>query len=322
VRVAVSGAHTLAGYCAIQVLTASGEYDRAFETANSLANDQLPDEARLWALEIAAVAAWKAGHNREADEWFNEALAFSVRKDGSPPVLRLYSWSVTSVTLGYFQKYHEEVDQPFCKENKLDVVRRLTGGRAIVHGPEEITYSFSASFTPHFAGKDLHQTYRQLSEAFVRSLNRLGISATISSAKKPGQRPGHNPVCFQSLSFAEAAVEGRKIIGSAQKRWSQGFLQQGSIPLEFDHETLFSALRFRSSQARERLRQTASGKMAGLREFIPELKSNDLVQAIREGFEDEFAIRFVSSSLTRNEERQALDLITKRYGNDEWNRKR
>ena len=56
------------------MLTATGEHDRAFEAAKGLEYDQLPDEAKIWALEIAAVAAWKAGQSREADEWFNEAI--------------------------------------------------------------------------------------------------------------------------------------------------------------------------------------------------------------------------------------------------------
>lgn len=76
VRVAVSGAHTLAGYCAVQVLTATGEHHRAFGTADSLKHDQLSDEARIWALEIAAIAAWRAGRTDRAEAWFSEAMAF------------------------------------------------------------------------------------------------------------------------------------------------------------------------------------------------------------------------------------------------------
>lgn len=76
VRVGVTGAHTLAGYCAVQVLTASGEYKRAFETARALSHDQLNNKARIWALEISAVAAWKAGYLHEAEEWFRKAIAY------------------------------------------------------------------------------------------------------------------------------------------------------------------------------------------------------------------------------------------------------
>jgi len=81
VRVAVSGAHTLAGFCAVQVLTAAGEYDRAFNSAEGLMRkvngyDQLQDGAQIWALEIAAVAAWKAGHMQEAEKWFSDATVF------------------------------------------------------------------------------------------------------------------------------------------------------------------------------------------------------------------------------------------------------
>lgn len=82
VRVAVSGAHSLAGYCGVQVLTASGEHERAFEAARKLKQneehvlDQLSVDAQIWALEIAAVAAWKAGHIIEAGKWFREVVTF------------------------------------------------------------------------------------------------------------------------------------------------------------------------------------------------------------------------------------------------------
>ncbi|MEL7187468.1 MAG: tetratricopeptide repeat protein [Pseudomonadota bacterium] len=76
VRVALAGAHVLAGYCSVQVLTASGEHDRAFAAATSLEFNQLSEEAQIWALEISAVAAWKAGQLQTADQWFRKAAAY------------------------------------------------------------------------------------------------------------------------------------------------------------------------------------------------------------------------------------------------------
>lgn len=273
-----------------------------------------PDTSWRLIIDGPGNAAW----NMSVDE----ALAVSARKKGRPPVLRLYDWAGPALTLGYFQKYNEEVDRGFCEKCALDVVRRLTGGRAVVHDPEEVTYSFSAPFSPHFEGQDLQQTYRNLSKAFIHGLNRLGMNAVMSTAKRPGQRPGRNPVCFQSLSFAEAAVDGRKIIGSAQKRWSNGFLQQGSIPLELNYEMLFAALRFQTEESRERSRQRACRKMAGLREFVSDLKKDDVVDAIRAGFESTFGIHFASSALTEQERSLARTLMTTRYEAPEWNGKR
>jgi Tfp pilus assembly protein PilF len=75
IRVAMSGAQTLAGYCAVQTLTAAKEHERAFEAATALDPADLPDAAQVWALEISADAAWKAGELEAAKNWFEKAMA-------------------------------------------------------------------------------------------------------------------------------------------------------------------------------------------------------------------------------------------------------
>ncbi len=255
----------------------------------------------------------------------DEAVSISVRKKLSPPSLRLYTWSGPAVTIGYFQQIKREVNVERCRQNNIDVVRRITGGRAVVHGRQELTYSFSSPFQSPFSSLNLHETYKLLSKAFIAGFNRLGIAAEISSVRssgRPGINAGRNPVCFQSLSFAEAAVDGRKIIGSAQKRWSSGLMQQGSIPLELNHDHIYSLLSFRSETARKRAMAAAGEKMAGLRDFVPGLSSDELAAAVQYGFKSTFGVNFRKERLSLEEERIAGALEVKRYGSETWNLKR
>ena len=253
----------------------------------------------------------------------DEAISISVRKKLSPPTLRLYSWNGPAVTIGYFQKIQREVNLEYCRQNHIDVVRRMTGGRAVVHGREELTYNFSAPFLTPFSGLNLHETYRLISNAFITGLRRIGIDAAMSSARRTGTGIGKNPVCFQSLSFAEATVDGRKIIGSAQKRWPDGLMQQGSIPLVLNHDLLYSTLSFGSDAAKKRAMAAADMKMVGLRDLVSGLSISDLVVAIRHGFEITFGISFSEEEgLSPVEQQDASVLEIERYEAEAWNWKR
>ncbi len=258
----------------------------------------------------------------------DEAISIFVRKKISPPTLRLYSWPSPAITIGYFQQIQREVNLERCKQNNIDVVRRITGGRAVIHGLEELTYSFSTPFLSPFSGSNLYETYKLLSNAFITGFRRLGIAAEILSVRSPStlqqstMSTGKNPACFQSLSFAEAVVDGRKIIGSAQKRWTSGLMQQGSIPLELNYNHIYSLLSFRSKETRKLAMDAAREKMAGLRDFVPKLSPDDLIAAIKYGFKTTFGVDFKKEELSLEEERTADILDVKRYVNKTWNLKR
>lgn len=252
----------------------------------------------------------------------DEAISLATRKNEAPPTLRMYIWSRPAITIGYFQKIREEVDMDYCLGKGMDIVRRLTGGRAIVHCPEELTYSFSAPFTGPFRKGKLHDTYMAISEAFVAGLRDLAIDAEMTTVRKTPAGQERSPVCFQSLGFAETSVAGRKVMGSAQKRWTKGFLQQGSIPLDLDFDLLYSALSFRSAASRKRARKAAESKMAGLRQFAPGLAIEDLTQAVKKGFERRFNVSMETGYLSDGERDTANELLESRYRNRSWNCRR
>jgi lipoate-protein ligase A len=245
----------------------------------------------------------------------DEAIAVTVRKDHTPPTLRLYGWSASSISIGYFQK-NSDLDIDYCRQHNVPVVRRLTGGRAILHG-EEITYSFSAGVSGLFS-QGLYGSYKKLSTALGLALSKIGITPEMRFTKRAPRSSGHqtkSPMCFQAISYGELMAGNRKIVGSAQKRWSDGFLQQGSIPLVIEREASIRIFRAYSAQESET-------SFAGLRELLPEVQVETIKHAIQVSFEDTFGITLLHKSPLEEEMALARELEQTKYLSDTWTLRR
>ncbi|MGC2064339.1 MAG: biotin/lipoate A/B protein ligase family protein [Thermodesulfovibrionales bacterium] len=240
----------------------------------------------------------------------DEALALSVRQGSSPPVLRFYGWKIPSITLGCFQKL-ADIDLEYCLAQGIPVVRRPTGGRAILHDAE-LTYSFSARTDLDFFSGGIINSYRNISEAFHQALHRIGLQADVRREREKGAVLAGSPLCFQSSSYGEILLNGRKIVGAAQKRWSDGLLQQGSLSYEHNEELMLRICRV----SRDDLRRC----MTGIREALPELDEDRLKDALTAAFEDRFAVRLAASSPSPAEIQQAEVLLDQKYLRDSWNR--
>src|SRR6266496_4232649 len=175
-----------------------------------------------------------ASYNMAVDE----AVACFVREGQSPPTLRLYECICPSVTIGCFQKI-DSVDMAYCTERDIPIVRRPTGGRAILHN-QELTYSFSAGTANGLFSHGLRDSYKKISAAFCSALSSLGLypEANIAREMSGEDRASKNPLCFHAASFGEITLHNKKVIGSAQKRWNGALLQQGSIPYIIDWDIL------------------------------------------------------------------------------------
>jgi len=239
----------------------------------------------------------------------DEAISEAVRQKISPSTLRIYRWDRPSVSIGYFQKV-SEIDLEYCKEKDYPVVRRLTGGRAILHD-NELTYSFSSSRDNSLFNGTLHRDYTLISNALVEGLKHMGVEAEISFRKKRSA-DSRSPACFQSVSFGEITVAGKKIIGSAQKRYKDGFLQQGSVILHSNTEALQRVLKLNGE---EPLPEPGS-----LQECAPEgITFNRLAAAIKEAFEKELQVRLITDEPSKYESKIAKELEANKYSNPEWN---
>ncbi|MBF0506633.1 MAG: lipoate--protein ligase family protein [Nitrospirae bacterium] len=235
----------------------------------------------------------------------DEAIAAAVRKDNSPPTLRLYGWPLPSVSLGAFQSI-VDIDAGYCAEHDIQVVRRPTGGRGILHG-EEITYSFSAVNEGLFS-QGLLESYRHLSSAFSLALQKMGLTVTMKDRRDKGRPIARSPLCFQSTSYGELTIKGKKLIGSAQKRWDNGFLQQGSMPFTIDCALLASVFK----------NVVPSPDFAGLKDMIHNFDCEEFKKYLVDAFETFFGISLLQARPSDQEVEEAHILCAEKYRNPVW----
>src|SRR3989442_11992107 len=170
----------------------------------------------------------------------DEVLLDGVAAGTTPPTLRFYEWTPPCLSLGYFQPF-DVVDLDGCRALGVEVVRRPTGGRAILHD-RELTYSVAlpASLLGHDGG--VLPSYHRLSLALQEGLRRLGVPAALAPESPTGSVE-HGPVCFDRPSAHEILLNGRKLVGSAQMRRGGALLQHGSILIEPGINKLKACLR-------------------------------------------------------------------------------
>jgi lipoate-protein ligase A len=215
----------------------------------------------------------------------------------------------------------KDFDLSLCESRGWPLVRRLTGGRAVFHD-HELTYSLFLPVACCPAGPGVLESYRYISQGLLLALRHLGVRAELVSPKrnrKPRGRPGvGSPDCFASPSWYEVAVEGRKIVGSAQRRLPEGILQQGSI--------LISTRRFGEFYGVLRKKGTPAGEgepgegMTSLEEALGQTPSLEQVRsAVLQGFSEAHRISFRETEVTDNDKREAEALVRLRYGTSEWN---
>lgn len=239
----------------------------------------------------------------------DEALAVSARSGASPPTLRLYGWQQEAVSLGCFQKA-TDIDLEFCRAENIAVVRRPTGGRAILHGCE-MTYSVSAQNEGAFS-HGLFHTYHLISIALKGAIEDMGGPVLLKMKKTSGSTSIKSPVCFESTSYGEiSGLDGRKLVGSAQQRRRDGFLQQGSVPYVMDYEKMGKI--FGRDAAGLQL------EMMGLKELCPGLDHEAFKQALLRSFQNAFHCRPALAAPTPAELESATRLAEEKYGNREWN---
>ncbi len=201
-------------------------------------------------------------------------------------IVRFYSWIRPTLSLGRNQKIEKAVDVEYCGGHGIAVVHRPTGGRAVLHD-DELTYAVISNDAGYF-GDTIYGNYKRVSEALCIGFNHLGIPAVLApDTRKAGPTSkGSDPPCFMSPSRYELMVDGRKIVGSAQRRVRESFLQHGSMPITVNYE----ALAFATQLADIRLLET---EMAGCADFLPARPTlQELTGAFMRAFQEYFSIEF------------------------------
>jgi lipoate-protein ligase A len=251
----------------------------------------------------------------------DEAILIAHSEGKVPPTIRFYGWSPPTLTVGYFQKLEAEIDLEEVRRRKLGLVRRMTGGRAVLHA-DELTYSVIIS--EQEMPQSVIEAYRQISEGLLYGFRSLGLDAhfsvPLSDEEKKQLKNPRSAVCFDAPSWYELVVEGRKVAGSAQTRQKGVVLQHGSIPLTLDIDELFDVFKFSSEEVKQRLKRRFPQKAVA----INELRSAPATLAeVKEAFRNGFALAFntelVEGKLTKEEELLVQQLVKEKYGSDAWN---
>lgn len=229
------------------------------------------------------------------------AMATQLQQGTIPPTLRLYGWRPWAVSLGYNQS-EQDIDRAACDRFGFDIVRRPTGGRAILHA-NELTYA--VVMPAH--GQGITETYSLISKALVEGLSRICPSVSYESSQPNFaalyKRQESIP-CFSASARYEVQIGGRKLVGSAQRRITtpglpEVVLQHGSILLGPEHRLLADVLQVNDAGIRERIVQDMEGKTIDLAEATGRTVTFDeTAEAVRDGFERTMGITFEQTSGT------------------------
>ena len=234
---------------------------------------------------------------------YDEALLRRAAATGEA-VLRVYGWSGPALSLGRNQPARDDYDEGAMRDRGISVVRRLTGGRAVLHH-REVTYSVTA---PDAFGGTRRESYRRINDLLVRGLHALGADASIAAPSRRSPAPSTAP-CFEEPTAGELVLGSRKLVGSAQYREGGAILQHGSILIEDDQLLVTSLLR---------LPVAAAPPPATLREALGRAPTIDelaavLFDAVGE-LEDDRATKLTPDAAMSN----AIGVAAERYRDAAW----
>jgi len=238
----------------------------------------------------------------------DHALVRSARRGRA--FLRLYGWDPPTLSLGRNEPGLGRYDLEQARARGIGIVRRPTGGRAVLHG-REVTYAVAAPIR-FFGG--LRDAYHAINRALLSGLERLGIGVDLAGGSDVPSSPDNlrldRGACFLNPAPGEIVAGGRKLVGSAQVRVGDALLQHGSILLE-DDQGLVELLSNTPREERSHVPPTTAS-LAGL---LGEAPTRDIVcEAVVAGFQETFEGRWASA-------REPLDLppdLLERYRSAEW----
>ena len=264
----------------------------------------------LWRLLLTPPAhgAW----NMAVDE----AILENIGRGDSPATLRLYAWDPACLSLGHAQPF-ADVDSARLKERGWEIVRRATGGRAILH-TDELTYSVTGSAEEPLLAGGVLESYNRIARALLLAVRNLELDVEMKEGKE-SDHAAPNPVCFEVPSTYEITVDGKKLIGSAQARKKEGVLQHGSLPLTGDLTRICQALAFENETAREeaskRLLRRATTVEAALGRAV---SWETAAQVFIHAFEAQLGLCFERGELSESESRRAEELVGEKYAHPSW----
>ena len=239
--------------------------------------------------KFSKIRLLETGHR---SAFYNMALdqALMSNVEDSIPILRLYSWKPPAVSIGYFQNLEEEVNVRTCKNLGIDVIRRITGGGAVLH-EHELTYSFITKKYP----TNIMESYELICEPVVMCLRDLGFDAKFSPLN-------------------DIIVDDKKVSGNAQTRKKNILLQHGTILLDVDIDKMFTVLKVPSEKSKDKIIQDVKARVVGLNKTYDEVSVE-----LQKSFSWKFGIEIFKDDVKTDEEIEAKILQKHKYSSDNWN---
>lgn len=232
---------------------------------------------------------------------------FNLCQQKKMGIVRLYGWESPSFSFGVSQKISKAIDPDVIKKNNADFVRRITGGKTVLHD-DEITYAVISSEDLFYKDNDLYKSYMLISEVLVDAFRHVSVNAVLSAGSPPGLSRSDNP-CFSFPTPNEIEVDGKKIVGSAQKRNNKALLQHGSIPVSMNYD-LYAA----GARSRPAILQRS---MTTLSE-VSKISKSQMIKALEAAFQN-----FVGQELMplefNSDDISQINEIQKKYLSSEWN---
>ncbi|MBN1317994.1 MAG: lipoate--protein ligase family protein [Anaerolineales bacterium] len=251
----------------------------------------------------------------------DEAVLEAVGAGAVPPTLRFFCWSPPCLSLGTNQPI-KDIDRDACNRRGWDIVRRLTGGSAVLH-VDEFTYSVCVPEKEPRVSGGIVESYSRLVVGLLAGLKMLGLEPAEAKPEYPSLNNSHGPVCFEGPARYEITVDGRKLVGSAQARRKGLVLQHGTLPLEGDITRILDALHHENGADMDNARRHLSGRALTLETALGKrISFNQAARVMVEGFGQALNLVLEPGELTPQERKDAERIRAEKYANNEWTYKK
>ncbi len=246
-----------------------------------------------------------AAYNMAVDE----LILIKSEENKDTTFLRFYGWNPPSISIGRSQKHKKVANLELLKKYGIDLVRRPTGGKTVLHY-DELTYSIASSDNIFMSFTSIRDVYNLLAKALLKGLQNLELDAEIISKDPKGLVKTDMP-CFSYPTRDEIVIKGKKIIGSAQKRSKTAFLQHGSIPVK-DRRELYAEITGVD-------KQILLDSMTSIELEIGDTDFHIIRDSFVKGFKDEFKIDFKEYVFDKEDIKTINSLINNKYSSIDWN---
>ena len=267
---------------------------------------------------------WHFINTGSHDPYYNmaldEALLNFVSRGEIDPVVRFYTWSPPTLSIGYFQRLEREIDIDKVKEKGYGLVRRQTGGRGVLHD-KELTYSVIVPESHPAMPQTVTEAYRVISAGLLEGFKALGFDAYFAVPRSKEEREKlkqpRSSVCFDAPSWYELVVEGKKIAGSAQTRQKGVILQHGSILQDVDIDDLFDMFIFKNDRLKDKMKAAFVEKAIAINDLSDDyITLEQMEDAFKKGFQQGLNIAFKPLELTEAQQEEVKQLEEKYRSHD------